>query len=157
MDPTDPDSDPQHWFFLSIILTTSTKKGKRKKLKNNFVIYLISCRLHRLVWRWQTVACVAHPSASPPEPWLSFSPCYRKKYFAKIRQPFNFLQYSGQCCESALVLMRIRIQGAKSMQIHADMDPLFRIRTDPVELSQWIRIQAGKNIPKKEKMKKFHI
>jgi hypothetical protein len=51
--------------------------------------------------------------------------------------------------------MRIRIQGAKSMQIHADLGPLFRIRTDPVELSQWIRIQAGKNRPKKEKMKNF--
>ncbi len=41
------------------------------------------------------------------------------------------------------------------MQIHADLDPLFRIRTDPVELSQWIQIQAGKNRPKKEKNEKI--
>jgi hypothetical protein len=54
-----------------------------------------------------------------------------QKYFAQIRRPFHFLQYSGQCCGSALVLMRIRIQGAKSMQILADLDPLFRIRNGP--------------------------
>jgi hypothetical protein len=29
----------------------------------------------------------------------------------------------GQCCGSALVSMRIRIQGAKPMRIHEDLNP----------------------------------